>query len=131
MTDDEQKALAWLDQWVNRGSFVTDQRIGRTLQAMLASPRLPATPTPDAFDHIRFVLRDNDVQLGPAAFAVVWRTIHAHLAGDKPAPPAEPAPPRSISGISITFEQGEQIIAALGEMRDLLSRCLDDIGDRK
>jgi hypothetical protein len=111
---DEQAALAWLHN-VSTGSLeglalTKDSAANaRVLKARLASPRLPAEPSEDVLQAMRAM----EPRINAYAF---YRALRAHLAGDKPAEPA------------ITPHQGEQIIAALGEMRDLLSRCLDNIG---
>jgi hypothetical protein len=119
---DEQKALAWLNRamlYEELGMFgmPVSNPHRATIKAMLASPRLPAEPDSDMSIAMAKALNTPGDSWHKARCA--YRALRAHLAGDKPAP------------VTITPHQGEQIIAALGEMRDLLSRCLDDIGGRK
>lgn len=42
MTDDERKAVEWMDSWLREHTGPPNREAGRTLKAMLAEPRLPA-----------------------------------------------------------------------------------------
>ncbi len=85
MTDEENAAIAWLDQYAESlGSF---RGHARTIKAMLAQPRLPEEPTPEMVEAI--MLKIWGVRMGGSVNAKelaadAYGALYAHLT--KPAP---------------------------------------------
>lgn len=83
MTEDERKAMEWLDEAIHRDAkweSVGDEMHRATLKAMLARPVMPEEPTPDALIAMADVWMNTN---GMNCWSSIYRALYAHLTAPK------------------------------------------------
>ncbi len=82
MTDDERKAVEWLENWEQHGvRMQADWKHARTIKAMLARPVMPEEPTPEMVSLIRENIQSC---VGWNVGSVrAYRALYAHLTRPK------------------------------------------------
>jgi hypothetical protein len=81
MTDDERKAMEWLDLFTPGGTEAHPH--ARTLKAMLSRPVLPEDPTPGELGAIGEVLRGHIYADRNRVAYEAYRALYAHLSAPK------------------------------------------------
>ncbi len=94
MTDDERKAIEWLDEALNAAGPTKSDPLGqrspfvlpsknelRTLKAMLARPVMPEEPSTDALAAMQSAVRERPMYSDPTLPA--YRALYAHLSKPK------------------------------------------------